>query len=223
MRERRDPSGRMPYRLWYEEAEIDSIMEDELHRGGNARLNGSEAVDVDAFIENHLHVSPQFVSLPTGVQGATDFFPDGRVEMRVSGVLSERASVERGAEHLMRTTLAHEGAHVCLHRQLFLRQSEALFGGRPSRRELCRDVRFIGAGYSGEWWEWQANRGMAALLLPRSEIVKIGPSLRVNGGQPDEALLAEISQRYLVSRQAVQLRFEQLSMTRDRNQVAWEF
>jgi hypothetical protein len=213
----------MPYRLWYEEAEIDSIMEDELRRAGNPRLNGGEAVDVDAFIENHLHVSPQFLSLPTGVQGATDFFPDGRVEMRVSGGLSERASLERGAEHLMRSTLAHEGAHVCLHRQLFLRQTEALFGGRPSRRELCRDVRFVGRGYSGEWWEWQANRGMAALLLPKSEIVRIARTARANGDPPDEALVAEISQRYLVSRQAAQLRLEQFSMTRDRKQVAWEF
>src|SRR5205823_1840427 len=102
-------------------------------------------------------------------------------------------------------------------------QSEDLFGGRPSRRELCRDVRFVGSGYTGEWWEWQANRGMGALLLPRSEMVKVARSARANGDPPDDALVAEIGRRYLVSRQAVQLRFEQLAMTRDRNQVAWEF
>jgi hypothetical protein len=34
MREGRDPTGKMPYRLWYEESEIDSIMEDELRKAG---------------------------------------------------------------------------------------------------------------------------------------------------------------------------------------------
>jgi hypothetical protein len=223
VRETRDLSGRMPYRLWYEETEIDTIMEDELRRAGNPRLVGGEAVDVDAFIENHLKVTPQFVNLPAGVQGATDFFPDGRVEMRVSRELSERAEREHCAEHLMRTTLGHEGSHVCLHRQLFLRQSEEMFGTQTSRRELCRDVRFVGRGYTGEWWEWQANRGMGALLLPKSEIVAIARRARSGGEAPDERLVAEVGERYLVSRQAVRLRFEQLRMAQDRRQVAWEF
>ncbi len=213
----------MPYRLWYDETEIDSIMEDELRRAGNPRLNGGSAVDVDGFIENHLHVTPQFVPLAIDVRGATDFFPDGRVEMRVSRELSERADGERGAEHLIRTTLAHEGAHVLLHRQLFLRQSEEMFGGQTSRRELCRDVRHVGRAYSGEWWEWQANRGMGALLLPKSEMVKFVSSSREGGEAPEERLIAQVAERYMVSRQAVGLRFEQLSMTSDRNQVAWEF
>jgi hypothetical protein len=46
MRETRDSSGRMPYRLLYEETEIDSIMEDELRRAGNPRLDGGQAVDM---------------------------------------------------------------------------------------------------------------------------------------------------------------------------------
>ena len=50
--------------------------------------------------------------------------------------------------------MAHEAAHILLHRQLFLTQSEAMFAGQTSRQELCRDVRFVGRGYTGEWWEW---------------------------------------------------------------------
>ena len=65
MQERRDPEGRMPYRLYYKEAEIDAIMEGELRRSGIARI-GDGAVDVDAFIENYLHVTPEFVALPAG-------------------------------------------------------------------------------------------------------------------------------------------------------------
>ena len=65
MRERRDPGGRMPCRLWYDEREIDTIMEDELRRSGTARI-GRAAVDVDAFIENYLRITPEYVALPQG-------------------------------------------------------------------------------------------------------------------------------------------------------------
>jgi hypothetical protein len=210
VRELRDPNGRMPYRLWYDEAEIDTIMEDELRRSRTARISGGDAVDIDAFIETHLRITPEYVTLPRGVQGATDFSPDGTVRMRISAALSERAaSGEAGAEHLMRTTLAHEAAHVLLHRSLFLSQSEALFGGQSSRQELCRDIRLVRSGYSGEWWEWQANRGMGALLLPRSEVIGIaGPwtaaALR------DGVLVQLIARRYQVSTQAVCFRLEQI-------------
>lgn len=209
MREQRDPHGRMPYRLWYEEAEIDTIMEDELRRSGTARLSDGGAVDVDAFIESQLRITPEFVGLPPGVQGATDFTPDGTVKMRISAALAERAaSGEAGGEHLMRTTLAHEAAHVLLHRVLFLQQSEALFGGQASRQELCRDIRPV-RGYAGEWWEWQANRGMGALLLPRSEVIDIaGP--RTAAARRDGKLVQIIARRYQVSTQAVCFRLEQI-------------
>jgi hypothetical protein len=79
------------------------------------------------------------------------------------------------------------------HRQLFLRQSEDLFGREASRRELCRDIRFVGRGYSGEWWEWQAHRGMGALLLPRSEVVSIVRDARAGGDEPDDRLITDVS------------------------------
>jgi hypothetical protein len=224
VREQRDPHGRMPYRLWYDEAEIDAIMEAELRKSGTARLTDGGAVGVDAFIEIHLRISPEFVTLPGGVQGATDFSPDGTVRMRISAPLAERAaSGDPGAEHLMRTTLAHEAAHVLLHRVLFLQQSEALFGGQLSRQELCRDIRPVRGGYTGEWWEWQANRGMGALLLPRSEVIGIaGPwtaaALR------DGKLVQIIARRYQVSTQAVCFCLEQIKGSpQDPRQAALAF
>jgi hypothetical protein len=64
---------------------------------------------------------------------------------------------------------------------------------------------------------------MGALLLPKSEIVAIARRARSGGEAPDERLVAEVGERYLVGRQAVRLRFEQLRMAQDRRQVAWEF
>jgi hypothetical protein len=111
-------------------------------------------------------VVPEFTWLPRGVLGATEFTARGGVRLQVSGELSRRAERDSAAEKLLRSTLAHEAAHLLLHRVLFLKESRDLFGGLASRSELCRSVGVPRPGYQGEWWEWQANRGMAALLLP---------------------------------------------------------
>jgi Zn-dependent peptidase ImmA (M78 family) len=140
--------------------------------------------------------------------------------VKISATLSGRAESEPGAEHLLRTTMAHEAAHVLLHRILFLQQSEALFGGRPSRQELCRDVRFTNR-YAGEWWEWQANRGMAALLLPRSAVTAVVGEVRT---APDQGTIdAGLARVFNVSRQAAGYRLQQLQAAATPGQVAWSF
>lgn len=210
MRELRDRTGRMPYRLWYEADEIDSIMQDEFEGAGSPVLGGL-AVDVDAFIENHIGIVPDFVELEQGVQGATEFFTDGRVRMKIAADLAARAQHEKAAERLLRTTLAHEAAHVLLHRILFLRESESLFGGASSRQELCRDVRDVGIAYTGEWWEWQANRGMGALLLPRAGVVEEVRRLREEfGALQFDRVVDDVARAFAVSKVAARYRLEQL-------------
>ncbi|MBV8087412.1 MAG: ImmA/IrrE family metallo-endopeptidase [Chloroflexi bacterium] len=166
MREYPDRGGRLPYRLWYDETEIEDICRRELEIAGWPLLGAGPAVDVDTFIERRLGVAPDFVWLPRDVLGATEFGAKGEVHVQVSAELALRADRDPGAERLLRSTLAHEAAHVLLHRTLFLRESRSLFGGLAARTELCRSVSVPAPGYTGEWWEWQANRGMAALLLP---------------------------------------------------------
>jgi hypothetical protein len=207
----------MPYRLFYKEHEIEAIMEDELAKSG---YPGRGQVDVDGFVENHLGIVPDFVPLPEGVQGATDFSRDGSVRMRISALLSERAMDESAAERLLRTTLAHEAAHVLLHRILFLQQSEAMFRSESSRLELCRDIQFTSRGYSGEWWEWQANRGMAALVLPKSAVVTAVRRLRASAASQDQQEV-ELARMFNVSRQAATYRMQQLGMNAPPGQVAW--
>lgn len=166
MKEVRDRGGRLPYRLWYEESEIESIVARELALAGHPTLPERPATDVDAFLELHMGVVPEYTWLPRGVLGATEFTARGEVRLQVSAELSYRAERGGAAEKLLRSTLAHEAAHVLLHRVLFLKESRDLFGGLASRSELCRSVGVPRPGYQGEWWEWQANRGMSALLLP---------------------------------------------------------
>ena len=166
MKEFPDRGGRLPYRLWYDEAEIEEIAARALAGAGHPVLEGRPATDVDALLELHLGVVPEFTWLPRGVLGATEFTAKGDIRLQVSAELSLRADREGAAEKLMRSTLAHEAAHILLHRVLFLKESSDIFGGLASRSELCRSVGVPRPGYQGEWWEWQANRGMAALLMP---------------------------------------------------------
>jgi hypothetical protein len=170
VREFPDRGGRLPYRLWYEEAEIESIVDRELALAGRPAVAGRPATDVDAFLELHLGIVPEYTWLPYGVLGATEFTARGEVRLQVSAELSLRAGRERAAETLLRSTLAHEAAHILLHRLLFLEESRDIFGGLASRSELCRSVGVPRPGYQGEWWEWQANRGMSAVLLPRAAL-----------------------------------------------------
>jgi hypothetical protein len=170
VRELPDRGGRLPYRLWYEESEIESIAARELALAGHPVLTGRPATDVDALLEFHLGVVPEYTWLPRGVLGATEFTARGELRLQVSAELSERAGRDRAAEKLLRSTLAHEAAHILLHRVLFLKESRDMFGGLASRSELCRSVGVPRPGYQGEWWEWQANRGMSALLMPRGAL-----------------------------------------------------
>lgn len=170
MREFPDRRGRLPYRLWYDELEIERVCEEEVEASRAPWEPDRPEVDIDWFVEARLGLVPDYVWLPSGVLGATEFHVDGRARLQISSELSLRAERHQDSERLLRSTLAHEAAHIILHRVLFLKESQAIFGRSATRSELCRAIAYTGPGYQGEWWEWQANRGMAALLMPRSRV-----------------------------------------------------
>ncbi|HEY2955875.1 MAG TPA: hypothetical protein VGK89_11575 [Candidatus Eisenbacteria bacterium] len=135
-------------------------------------------VDVDAVLEHAFGVVPDFVDLPEGLLGRTHFAADGQFTVEVSRVLSERAEHDHVARRRLRSTLGHECGHGAYHAHLHLADEKtlSLFGDSTTPRAariLCRheSVDAVSAGarprYNGHWWEYQANRGMAALLLPR--------------------------------------------------------
>ena len=171
MKHVRSNTGPFAERPYYKDQEIEHICGDALRKV--ALLPSSpQAIRIDRFIEKYFSVVPAYEDLPEGVLGLTRFGQSGVQEVVVAKSLDEDTGTV--AERRVRTTLAHEGGHGLLHTHLFVlaTPSRNLFGdfSEPDKpKVLCRDVGSQptqAPGYSGQWWEFQANRAMAALLLP---------------------------------------------------------
>ena len=172
MEEYRTKEGPYPVRLVYETKEIDQICEDAL-RSVKLLPTTPESVKIDRFLEKYFEVRVVYDDLGEGAMGCTVFNHKGRVTgFFVSSRIEEDAT--KAAERRVRSTLAHEGGHGLLHPKLFIAdETPSLFGEKKeaASRILCRaaDVGAVKGKvpYNGRWWEWQANRAIAGLLLPR--------------------------------------------------------
>lgn len=179
MKTQKVQSGPFTERPYYTDQEIESICTDELQRVG-LFPSSPEPVRIDRFVEKRFGVVPQYEDLPQGLLGFTKFGPKGVEAIAVSRLLSDENS--KIAERRINTTLAHEGGHGLLHAHLFALELRAsalpLFKGIIDQKQhkiLCRTDGVQGTGrgdetisYNGRWWEYQANRMIGALLLPRS-------------------------------------------------------
>jgi hypothetical protein len=235
-------------RLWFEPAEIESMMAAELARAGLMPTAGAPVVDIDAFIERHLCARlDQYADLEPEVLGLTEFLIGQRPKVSINRELTGSALDEEeqmlGTVGRWRATLAHEAAHVLLHRSLYELPAGqlGLFASEPVQmpasalmRCLKRDVSFAD-GRPYDWREVQANRGMAALLMPRSLVGAVARCLLAREdqdtlvmglpreGSPQFAALAtEISKRFEVSRQAARIRLQTLGLAAAREQRGLE-
>lgn len=170
MKTTRSKSGPFTERPHFEPQEIERMCLQELRNTGLYPAKPS-AIRIDRFIEKRFGVSPRYESLPNGVLGYTKFGMQGVEEVVVAAELDDEGTDV--ARRRLRTTLAHEGGHGLMHAYLFAvgAKPRSLFdeddSGKPEI--LCRDVQGAGdsGGYDGRWWEYQANRAIGALLLPR--------------------------------------------------------
>src|SRR5262249_7337249 len=131
-------------------------------------------IRVDRFIEKRFGVSPRYEELPDGILGFTRF-GKGRVEeIVIAKALDEGGTTV--SERRLRSTLAHEAGHGLLHAQLFAlgEKPKSMFDDRDhdhTPRILCREIvegpRPKGGQGSSHWSEYQANRAIGGLLLPR--------------------------------------------------------
>lgn len=114
-------------------------------------------IRIDRFIEKRFNIIPEYEDLTDSILGYTRFTENG-----VDGIVLSRSLADDEAivaRRRLLTTMAHEAGHGILHARLYKEFQEA--------GVLCRDVEKSESGknYGGKW-EYQANRAMAALLLP---------------------------------------------------------
>lgn len=182
-------------------------------------------------IEIHLHAELDlYADLPDGVLGLTDFPARGAPKVLIDRALTAARDGESAALGVVgrwRATLAHEAAHIFLHRYLFDPEMARLTGrsgvDQPVEgglmRCLHRDISPTVTEWNSvrrrpDWREVQANRAMAALLMPRRifKRLTVRESRELGLGSPPvaapdaERLTATLAELLQVSKQAVGIR-----------------
>ncbi len=226
-------------RLWIEPGEIEARTEAELVKAGLMPTADVPAIDVEAFVEQHLGAQfDQYASLPPDVLGQTDFRvgapPLVMVNADLTGAALDDDDSPLGLKGRWRATVAHEACHVLFHRCLYNLSSQqgSLFGEDsdsqepPQRLQRCLKRDVVYARMGSDWREVQANMGMAALLMPRQlfiavcqeELLRLGKD-RIFADTPQaEALAAHLAKAFQVSRQAAMIRLNTLEVLATRGQ-----
>ena len=236
MREWEDVSSPLGKRIWYEDGEIEDYMAAELGKGSEDLLTEGRGIDVERLLMRNYGVEPDYCTLDEGVLGAT-LFGEGKVDVRISGALAEEGERTTVGRRRLRMTIAHEAAHVVLHKCLFRGEGvmPLLRGAKTGPGGIfCRSVGMVRSGqgrkYGGEWWEYQANRGMVGLLLPRSLVgIKLRKSLEerkldsfesaVREGRDGE-VVRELASAFDASLEATSYRLGEVGAVPDRSQIA---
>ena len=221
-------------RIWYEQSDIEQVMSEQLRKAKQRLTLANPVPDLESFVENYLGVDlDQYATLDKDVLGLTEFNGSQSPRMQISVTLTEAADAvppSLGMRGRWRATIAHEAAHVVLHRYLFdpamvpIRQGDvrdpiemAVQSGELKRMQcLHRDIdvtRSVPTRVARDWREIQANRGMAALLMPESIFMRVAAmngAVKGNpvGGETDNGikLIADVATAFEVSKQAASFR-----------------
>jgi hypothetical protein len=234
----RGPEG--DQRIWFEPEDIERIAEDELRRAGLMPTLADPVIDIERFIEGHLKAElDQYAELPDDVLGLTRFEAKRRPQVSINRTLTEATDSNQASVGLpgrWRATMAHEAMHVLLHRYLFDPAMADLVASRPGEsphvesgglmRCLHRDVVPVTALATNrarrrsDWREVQANRGMAALLMPSRTFQRIAfgqmgslgaTTISVDSAAADD-LATSLANSFKVSKQAATIRLETLDI-----------
>jgi hypothetical protein len=234
-----DPRSPWGKRLKFESDEFEAMMDAMRASAGGGGFQSGKGVDVELVLLRALGVEADYVELPVGILGRTVFLNDGKIVIEISRSLSDAAETSNLARRRLRTTLAHEFGHAVCHGVLFFRDSHALSLFAVQEEEsrggelppiMCREEGIDGKGYSGEWWEFQANQCMAALLLPRR---MLGESVRRQLSKRDfasveacisqgagEQFVKDLAEEYDVSATATLFRLQALGFIPDGSQLS---
>jgi IrrE N-terminal-like domain len=233
----RGPEG--DQRIWYEPEDIERIAEDELKRANLVPSLSEPVTDLERFIEGYLKADlDQYADLPDDVLGRTEFQAGKQPVVSISSKLTESAEADipsPGAVGRWRATMAHEGSHILLHRYLFDSEMAQLVRGQTDgtqvqraglMRCLHRDITPVSAQEWSQirrhkdWREIQANRGMAALLMPGrlfkliafQQMTNLSLGAVPTGSVAADTLTAAMAEIFHVSKQAAAIRLESLQV-----------
>jgi hypothetical protein len=202
--------------LWLKDSVLEEIAESELQRAGLMPKN-AQPVDIEFFIEHHLGaILDAGADLDFGVLGLTELRAGAKPRVLISRDLTDAAvSIDEysGTLGRWRATLAHEAAHVLLHGFLFELnlEQERMFDDEPAQnarlfRCLKREVGFTRGGQDPR--EVQANKGMAALLMPKTLFGATARAMLPT--RSEDELVGDIARTFEVSRQASRIRLQTL-------------
>jgi Zn-dependent peptidase ImmA (M78 family) len=165
-------NGPFPIRLYYPEEEIEEICSNAL-ADTDLLPNKPGPIRIDRFIDRKFHAQIIYESLDKGVLGFTEFSPKGVEAVHIAEPTGDLYVQE---DRRINSTLAHEAGHCLMHTQLFVEHFADFspFDNHPDvtqTRILCREeqpnMQTKQREYAGEWWEYQANRAIGALLMPK--------------------------------------------------------
>lgn len=193
--------------------DIDEVMEERFLRFYKGACNIDQpALDIERFIDDELQkerveFDPEASDLLRGVLGATEFNPDGSRLIRINaGLYRQRNSPAQRGRY--RFTCAHETFHALFHGQLFQKAGQLICSSQHIREDMVESV----SGNS-DFTEWQANRGAAALLMPRTIFEENVKCIRsTSAGMTRDSLTLNLAIRFDVSKQSVSIRLKTLGL-----------
>ncbi|MDD5464911.1 MAG: hypothetical protein PHP73_00990 [Candidatus Omnitrophica bacterium] len=235
MKSFRTKVGPFAERPYYKLSDIENICNDELRK---VDLLPSEPspIRIERFIEKRFRIFPSYEDLPEGVLGCIKFGTKGVEEIKISKFLSEDG--DKVSERRINTTLAHEAGHGLLHAHLFVLglPSQSLFENEVVNTPtiLCREGAVTGIGgksnYDGRWWEFQANRAMGALLLPRFLVQKSTETFLVSRGamgiktieaKNRESVIKTLVDAFDVNPAVARIRIDEMYFRDNKNQLTF--
>ena len=235
MKKIKDKECRFPFRHWFEDGEIDSLMENHLAEFSKKITTIKiPPVPVDLFVEKYLGVEfdnyAQLITETDNILGAT-YFGDSGIAIKIDKSLTEKADSKENIGRY-NFTVSHEAFHALYHKELFAQDKNQLeFSGLERKKKiecLGRDMGVFSEKTKAKtpWWEVHANMGAAALLMPKTMFLEHFVTERNAYGVTDNYKLATmqhvlypvicyLSNTFNASMEAVRIRLNQLGCLAD--------
>lgn len=246
MKIRPTPSGSFANNIYFDEGEIDAIMEEHYYGFWNGKCDFDQpALDMDKFISEYLgpkgiEYDSEASSQEFGVNvlGKTIFNPDGSKLILINKTLRQNRH-RPGGEGRYNFTAAHESFHALQHGPLFdFPRGQLQIGleqeSKKSHACLNRDVVDDNSGErQTPWQETQANRGASSLLMPKTLFsqhfererksygIDSGAALLARADRLD-AVIGYLSRTFGASKQAVKYRILSLKLLQDEMQLEFD-